>query len=45
MGNDFRFLYWDDHEDYTDEAELEAEKRMLIILRNGNNGDHYEQDP
>ena len=28
-----------------DEEELEAERRMRAILQNGNNGEHYEQDP
>jgi hypothetical protein len=45
MESKFRFLYWDDYEDYSDEEELEAEKRMRAILQNGNNGEHYEQDP
>ena len=50
MESKFRFLYWDDYEDYTDEEELEAERRMRAILmrailQNGNNGEHYEQDP
>ncbi len=25
-----------------DEEEKEAEQRMMIILRNGNNGEHYD---
>lgn len=41
--SEFKFLYWDDYEDYTDEEEVE--QRMRAILQNGNNGDHYEQDP
>ena len=45
MESKFRFLYWDNYEDYTDEQELEEESRMRAILQNGNNGEHYEQDP
>ena len=45
MESKFRFLYWDDYEDYTDEQELEEESRMRAILQNGNNEEHYEQDP
>jgi len=37
-GKDYKFLYWDDFEDSKDEAE----KRMQIIMRNGNSGEHYD---
>lgn len=45
MESKFRFLYWDDYEDYSDEEDIAEERRMRAILQNGNNGDHYEQDP
>lgn len=41
----WHFLYWDDYPDTRTEEEKAAEKRMLAILQNGNNGEHYEQNP
>lgn len=38
-GKDYKFLYWDDSEE--NDEEKEAEKRMQIIMRNGNSGEHY----
>lgn len=43
----FQFLYWDDpgdshyHVDNRSDEDLREEYRMMIIMRNGNNGDHY----
>ena len=38
-GKDYKFLYWDDSDE--NDEEKEAEKRMQIIMRNGNSGEHY----
>jgi hypothetical protein len=32
MESKFRFLYWDDYEDYSDEEELEAERENACYL-------------
>lgn len=43
-GDDMRFLYWDDlgdSQEHVDKQEAEAIKRMEIIMRNGNSGEHY----
>jgi hypothetical protein len=43
VGDDMRFLYWDDLGDSQGEVDnqSEAEKRMMVIMQNGNSGEHY----
>lgn len=43
-GDDMHFLYWDDlgdSQEHVDMQEAEAIRRMEIIMRNGNSGEHY----